>query len=53
MENTVLIIHVLLAFLIRIFGDRIRLFIENYFNLLAILFTVLLIGGFAIIKLIL
>jgi len=43
----------LLAVLLRIFGDRIRLFIENYFNLLAILFTVLLIGGFAIIKLIL
>ena len=43
----------LLALLIRIFGERIRLFIDKYFNLLAILFTVLLIGGFAIIKLIL
>ena len=43
----------LLAILIRIFGERIRLFIEKYFNLLAILFTVLLIGGFAIIKFIL
>ena len=43
----------LLAILIRIFGERIRFFIEKYFNLLAILFTVLLIGGFAIIKLIL
>ena len=43
----------LLALLIRIFGERIRLFIEKYFNLLAILFTVLLIGGFAIIKLLL
>ena len=43
----------LLAILIRIFGGRIRFFIEKYFNLLAILFTVLLIGGFAIIKLIL
>ena len=43
----------LLAILIRIFGERIRLFIEKYFNLLAILFTVMLIGGFAIIKLIL
>ena len=43
----------LLAILIRIFGERIRFFIEKYFNLLAILFTVMLIGGFAIIKLIL
>jgi len=43
----------LLAILIKIFGERIRSFIEKYFNLLAILFTVLLIGGFAIIKLIL
>ena len=43
----------LLAILIRIFGERIRLFIEKYFNLLAILFTVMLIGGFAIIKFIL
>ena len=43
----------LLALLIRTFGERIRLFIENYFNLLAIFFTILLIGGFAIIKLIL
>ena len=43
----------LLAILIRIFGERIRLFIEKYFNILAILFTVMLIGGFAIIKLIL
>jgi len=43
----------LLAILIMIFGERIRIFIEKYFNLLAILFTVMLIGGFAIIKLIL
>ena len=43
----------LLALLISIFGERIRLFIEKYFNLLAILFTVLFIGGFTIIKLIL
>ena len=43
----------LLAFLIRIFGERIRSFIEKYFNLLAVLFTVLLIGGFLIIKFIL
>ena len=43
----------LLAILIRIFGERIRSFIEKYFNLLAILFTVFLIGGFLIIKLVL
>ena len=43
----------LLAILIRIFGERIRFFIDKYFNLLAILFTVMLIGGFVIIKLIL
>ena len=43
----------LLGLLIRIFGDSIRSFIEKYFNLLAILFTVMLIGGFAIIKFIL
>ena len=43
----------LLAFLIRIFGEKIRAFIEKYFNLLAFLFTVLLIGGFVFIKLIL
>ena len=43
----------LLAILIRIFGEHIRIFIEKYFNLLAILFTVMLIGGFAIIKYIL
>ena len=43
----------LLAILIKIYGERIRLFIEKYFNFLAMLFTVLLIGGFAVIKLIL
>ena len=43
----------LIAFLIRIFGESIRTFIERYFNLLAILFTVLLIGGFILIKLVL
>ena len=43
----------LLAILIRIFGEQIRFFIEKYFNLLAILFTILLLGGFIIIKLIL
>ena len=43
----------LLAFLIKIFGESIRIFIEKYFNALAILFTVLLIGGFVLIKLVL
>ena len=40
----------IVAILIRIFGESIRNFIENYFNLLAILFTILLIGGFILIK---
>ena len=40
----------LVAFLIKIFGETIRDFIENYFNYLAILFTILLLGGFVIIK---
>lgn len=41
----------LVAGLIWKFGEPIRGFIDKYFNLLAILFTVLLIGGFAMIKL--
>ena len=40
----------LVASLIKIYGEAIRDFIENYFNYLAILFTVLLLGGFVIIK---
>ena len=40
----------LVASLINIFGDTIRNFIENYFNYLAILFTLLLLGGFIFIK---
>ena len=40
----------LVAYLIKIYGEAIRDFIENYFNYLAILFTVLLLGGFVIIK---
>ena len=40
----------IVASLIRIFGETIRNFIENYFNLLAVLFTMLLIGGFILIK---
>ena len=34
-----------------LFGDRIVPFIDKYFNLLSILFTLLLVGGFAAIKL--
>ena len=41
----------LLATLIWFFGQKIRVFIEKYFNLLAIFFTILLAGGFIIIKL--
>ena len=40
----------LVASLINIFGETIRNFIENYFNYLAILFTILLLGGFILIK---
>jgi len=36
--------------LIYIFGERIRNFIDKYFNWLSILFVVLLIGGFVLIK---
>ncbi len=40
----------LVAWLIWKFGPSIKKFIEKYFNLLAIAFTVLLIGGFVLIK---
>ncbi len=40
----------LVAFLIWKFGGPIKGFIDRHFNWLAILFTVLLIGGFAVIK---
>ena len=40
----------LVAFLIWKFGPQIKNFIDKYFNLLAIAFTVLLIGGFVVIK---
>lgn len=36
--------------LIFFFGEKIRNFIEKYFDLLAIIFTILLIGGFILIK---
>lgn len=40
----------LVAFLIWKFGPQIKNFIDKYFNLLAIAFTVLLTGGFVVIK---
>ncbi len=40
----------LVAFLIWKFGPQIKLFIDKYFNILAIVFTILLIGGFVVIK---
>lgn len=40
----------LVAFLIWKFGPSIKRFIEKYFNLLAMGFTVLLVGGFILIK---
>lgn len=40
----------LVSILIWKFGDTIKDFIDKYFNLLAILFTILLIGGFVAIK---
>jgi len=40
----------LVAGLIALFGDYITGFIEKYFNLLSILFVVLLIGGFYVVK---
>ena len=40
----------LVAFLIWKFGEQIQNFIDKYFNWLAILFTILLIGGFVVIK---
>ena len=39
------------AGLMWLFGDRIVPFIDKYFNLLSIAFLLLLVGGFAIIKL--
>ena len=43
----------LIAGLINKYGDPIREFIEKYFNILAIAFTVLFIGGFVMIKILL
>ena len=41
----------LLAVLLFIFGDKIKLLIEKYFNLLAILFFIILVGSVLLIKL--
>lgn len=35
------------------FGDPVKVFIDKYFNLLTIVFTILLIGGFVLVKLVL
>lgn len=40
----------LVAGLIRIFGEPIRTFIDRYFNLLTVVFAVLLIGGFVVLR---
>jgi membrane protein YqaA with SNARE-associated domain len=40
----------LVAGLLYFFGERIRTFIDKWFDLLAIAFTVLLIGGFVVLK---
>ena len=40
----------IVAILLRLFGEKIQYFIEKYFNLLTIVFVVLLIGGFVCIK---
>jgi membrane protein YqaA with SNARE-associated domain len=40
----------LIAWLIRRFGPPIKVFIDKYFNILAIVFTVLLIGTFVLVK---
>ncbi len=42
----------LVAGLIRLFGPQVKAFIDRYFNLLTILFMVLLVGGFALIRLV-
>lgn len=38
------------ALMIRIFGEKIRNFIERYFDILSILFIVALVGGFILVK---
>ena len=43
----------LVAFLLKLYGEPIRLFIEKYLGLLFTLFMVLLIGGFYLVKFVL
>lgn len=40
----------IVAGLIRLFGDRVKSLIDRYFNWLALLFTVLLVAGFLLLK---
>jgi membrane protein YqaA with SNARE-associated domain len=40
----------LVAILLRIFGEKVKTFIDKYFNLLSIIFVILLLGGFWVIK---
>jgi len=40
----------IVAFLIRLYGEPIKIFIDKYFNILAIVFTALIIGGFFLVK---
>ncbi len=43
----------IIALLIRRYGKPIRIFIEKYFNILTLLFVILLIAGFVLVKLVL
>jgi membrane protein YqaA with SNARE-associated domain len=38
------------AALLRLFGAHMRTFVEKYFNLLSVLFVILLLAGFAVLK---
>lgn len=42
----------LVAWLIWRYGPQITVFIDKYFNLLAVLFTILLVGGFVLLKMV-
>lgn len=39
----------LVAVLLRLFGERIKTFIETYFDILSLLFVILLVGGFIVV----
>lgn len=41
---------ILVCWLLYLFGPRVRLFIEKYFNLVSVVFFILLAGGFYIVK---